>query len=461
MVETKNQKLEIFLFGLVQKSHDKKINIVNIILASLFAYFVLADYRTDLFTYLKLLLFILFFISTLFYSIKSVITILNNNKKKYLLIFFYVIVWFFINLEVLGLERDIRNVLSNLLLFSPVYIFDYFKYINRNNNIKFLFNINLFIILFVCVRGIITSTKIPNIMRFLAWGDIPVEFAEWRYLGIGGYGFAYSMVFISAGLVLLYTKLSNMQIKKVFFFKVIILSAIIILFSAQIEHQYTIAIALQCMLVLVIYIYNKQFANKKRLFKFLLIILLIISAMLYSEKIIVGNMFNYISEISSTLAPKGINFINSRFKQLSEFFLTDATSVEKLDGVTGRFYVYKLSFDTFIHNPLIGVISFRALDEGTDLWQANNLVGGHSMLLDSLARYGLIFTSILIILIWYLFKDLSRNYKNHNTSIWIISITFLIFSTVNLSLSPAIIMSIFYMFPLMLEYISIHQLKPK
>lgn len=224
------------------------------------------------------------------------------------------------------------------------------------------------------VTGITTTVgcmTYPDAARILASTETsqdPIA-VMYSWMNIGGYGFVYSMVLLYPFVVLAF------KMKRLRLIPMVILT--VMMFTTALAAEYTYAFMLlmisTMMLLLPRDISVKRFIT--------LIIVFAVAVFLFRTTIamIVTALGNYLG--NSTMVDK-INAI---------FLGKDA--VEGFDD--DRSALYMLSIESFLKNPLFG-----------SLPSGNALTGGHSFILDNLARFGLVGGGLMIFMyrgIWRVF----------------------------------------------------------
>ncbi|MHA6259954.1 hypothetical protein ACXYMX_08555 [Sporosarcina sp. CAU 1771] len=189
-------------------------------------------------------------------------------------------------------------------------------------------------------------------------------------LGIGGFGYIYSSVFICILSLFLVTKRIPKNNKT---YKVLSLMLFVLLGLMITQASYTIALLL--LFIGIILVLNIKGKKSLIVGVYFAIILLII------PKRIFGNFFINVSNIF-----KDNETLSIKFMDLAQGFLIGDAGVQ----TSYRLELYMISFKTFLSNPLFGI--YGPLGK-----QMNANIGGHSGWLDLMAFYG-IFGSIPLFL---------------------------------------------------------------
>lgn len=172
---------------------------------------------------------------------------------------------------------------------------------------------------------------------------------EYYSRGVGGYGFVYGCVFLIFGLSIWADKEKREPIR-VLLWILITLMLVMILFSS-----YTIAV-LFALIILVLSVYSR---SKRKEATAILVIFLLMAFLL------MGPILTVMHNVAQRI---GLDWIVKRTAQLIDAQKTGA--FEELS----RIKLYRESIDIFIKN----------------IWFGGTHTGGHSMMLDHLAQYGLL-----------------------------------------------------------------------
>ena len=217
----------------------------------------------------------------------------------------------------------------------------------------------------ICIVNNILSLKVlfenREISRLLAGAATLAQRQEYFGKGVGGYGHVYAMVFFT--IAALYWFLSTKdKMEKLFLFLFLITNYMFILFSS-----YTTAILLT--LILTVFAFTMKTESMKATIIFSVIVLIIL--LFGSELLNVGiNIANALQ----------LNFVAKHLSQLQA--LQNASDYLTLR----RSYFYTISWESFKSNPFTGGMS----------------AGGHSHLLDCLAKMGVFGLSFFVCL--YIFE---------------------------------------------------------
>ncbi len=257
-----------------------------------------------------------------------------------------------------------KNALvSFLLFFTGMIINHYYMYYKKNPVV--LGRVVFITLLFYFIASIQTYfglKQFPFAARELATGMSSLPTAYYS-LGIGGFGFVYSAVFIN---ILLLYFIFNKQSKGQRSFKILCLLIFCMITAMLVLASYATALLflfIGSMLVL--------FIRGKR--SFILAIFLSSLFLLIVPKEIFGQVF-----IHAAYLFDGNGVIQSKLFDLAQGFVSGNYG----DQTVGRGQLYLSSIHAFLHNPFFGIY-------GPFSNPFNTFVGGHSGWLDQLAYYGL------------------------------------------------------------------------
>lgn len=233
-------------------------------------------------------------------------------------------------------------------------------WIERTNNKEYgtkLLKVVLGCYLFTCITTYIGNVAFPALSRIK--NDDPLHEYVYKY-NVGGFGFAYEVLLLIPLFFFLY---NNNIIKK---WKAIVALAIIYLTLFKME--YTTAIVYSVFPVILFLMGEK--ASIKRL----ITIAMLAVAAFYALKPLLAELLYYLSTVIES-GDISVKFADMS-AQLSGQYLSDNSDLED------RQELMQESWDLFVANPLTGSGSYG---------------GGHSLILDFLARFGLIGAALLFL----------------------------------------------------------------
>lgn len=242
----------------------------------------------------------------------------------------------------------------------------------------------ILIVYFVCVTITCITTYygcglIPGAARLIATDidQTDPRFAQILNLNIGGFGFVYSNVLISVILIMLIKFRSEIHNKYIISFSILLLGLI---FASIIATEYTTALLLfTCSMVL--FLFSKVFRVKK-----MITVLAIFATLFLALKPVVADGLDYISQVIPS------EDVASRLNDLATSLKGEEISDES--DISYRQNFYQMSIDVIKSHPL-GAWGDRSA-----------IVGGHSYILDNLAKYGL----LGIFFIWLMLKRMYQLY---------------------------------------------------
>ena len=268
-----------------------------------------------------------------------------------------------------------------------------------------------FVYLFLCTVtvSVIATLAVVSVdndaARLLAGAASEEERQSYYRLGVGGYGFVYGCVFLVYGMIMLISRETKL-ILKVLLFSLTALTCIMIVFAS-----YTTAF-LMMLIAIILSFYAK---SKKKGATILFVIVVITVALLLNP------ILEYIQKLAMDM---DLYWISNRMGQL-----IGAEDSGSLEGLR-RTQLYLRSLDTFFEHPILG---------GTD-------IGGHSMVFDSMGRYGIFGMGFVAALIGWIVHLLNEA-KGRKGLIYLLLIALLTINTIDqISFIPIL----FFIFPIMI-----------
>lgn len=252
---------------------------------------------------------------------------------------------------------------------------------------KYLFRTTLPWILFMFLFGSISTyfgcLHYPMASRILATGAGKYDSSlhdMYKKMGIGGYDFIYSFVFILPSIMCL-IKSSNRIIYKSFLCVVILIGSICVLQSGYSTGILFMLIAFFCTLILLMSKSNNPYPS--------LIFMLSVLIVVWIYRLEIISFIGYIGD------SVGAYYVSTRMNQLGVALSTGG--VESLD----RFQLYHNAFVKFLDSPIFGELA-RESDLG--------LNSGHSEVLNYLEVYGIGGISF----VFFLIKSFTDSWKTIN-----------------------------------------------
>lgn len=305
-------------------------------------------------------------------------------------------------------ELHVTFVLTSFILFIVgIFLNYYYMYFNKNDLV--LGKIAFFTITFYFIASIQTyfgMKKYPFASRGLATGNDP-QSEIYLSLGIGGFSFVYSAVFIN--ILLLYFIVRNApEVKMVY--RYFCLIVFLVITTMLISASYTTSL-----LLLFIGTMIAVMIKGKKSFTFS-IILGSLFILLFPKEIIGYFLIDVANLFESN------NVLSTKFLDLAQGFISESFGTQ----TSGRAQLYLSSLETFLRNPLFGIY-------GPFGDAFNSKVGGHSGWFDILAYYGLFGSLPLFAVIYLNFRKQLKFYSNHPYYRFLLTaqILFILFGFIN------------------------------
>ena len=301
--------------------------------------------------------------------------IMKVFEKLFPLILLYVL-----NNVVRSSETSLVNIILNVmrLLVWPVGIAIMFKYncVSNAKRILFIFVICIAATMLTTYWGNLEFPGVSRAMAHLTSDGFADQVRFYQNFNIGGFDFIYTLPFLPPFAIYCFKMFSKKWLK---------LLAIVFVFILAItvyEAHYTTALVTSLMSVLLFLLPHK--ISMTRLIGYYIVMAFLV--FLCSSTISV-----FLSEASSA-TEAGV--YAERFQNMSDMM----TGTDIGEGNTAnRISLYQDSFFAFVDNPIVG-----------------GKAGGHSMILDMMARCGIFGLVILILGFSNLYKHYVSHYKNHD-----------------------------------------------
>ncbi|MFC7062335.1 hypothetical protein ACFQIC_10740 [Halobacillus seohaensis] len=327
------------------------------------------------------------------------------NMKIVFVLSIYVIFLFCVTLTSPDVSYTFKLFLQAFVLFSPVFLFQYFKSIKNDRLFKYLLIASGCGWLFFTIRSIFFLSANPGAARLLATNATAYD----NVLIGGGYSLAYGSAIIGVYLFDIYINkhVINKRLR-------VLILVIVILFAINIIKTESTITAISFFLGLMISIIYKglgwtELKNIKTRFKQIFIT----TCLVFISLIVVYNYEN-IGSIINNLTSSQSSAIEIRLNEIGR-------SMEyglKADYLESRFTKPFETLEVFFENPIIGVGYLVGFNE---LESKSLGVGNHSEWTDALAMMG-ITGGIPFLLIYYYGTKIERNYTKKIVSpAWIIT----------------------------------------
>ena len=316
---------------------------------------------------------------------------------------------------------DTSNTLFYILFFFWPFAYEFYS-IRALHIQKRIIKVSLFFFfvgMFFTYRGLMIY---PEAARTLA--NTSRDYATYyTSLGIGGYGFIYGLVFLTG--VVFFLILNNKFVKKIN--KLYIYTFFLLQVLVVVKANYTIALmflALNIFLVLI------AFNSKNPIITSFFLVF--IMTVLYVFKIQVADVFVYLA--------RTLNMQTPQLKLLELKNVLFAQNIYDLE----RFQRYFISLETFLNSPILG-----------SRGENNFLVGGHSEILDHLAKYGISgFLFLATILKSFKLQRIKIINRNQKLILLLVQLSFIMFAMINtFIIGYPIMMVVFFLNPLIFSAI--------
>lgn len=272
----------------------------------------------------------------------------------------------------------------------PLIIFEYYSSENKLNTVL-IKRAAVIMFLISAITTLYVLTTYPVAAKILAMSGSYVEEEKNFYLekGCGGYGFIYSSVLLAVPLMFSKEKSKVWKFVNVF-------TVILCLYTTLLS-QYTLALLISCIAIILAMFTAIKNTKNTFMIKLVFFAVFLIFA-LFLPKIL--------SILAQALVSTGNGGLSVRLNELATFMNTG----EQGYNLSGRTERYGMSLNLFLSKPIFGnQISGQAVK-----------YGGHSSVLDQLARYG-VFSAV-----WYFVFAIYNCRRNKDKSN-IVILTYLVF----------------------------------
>lgn len=307
------------------------------------------------------------FLTLLFLFFLKKPSLINERLIIYFgLLFTYLI---FLHNNLLNLDFCLRYILPYLFIYSTLH---FLLHQIAKKDLKRLAYFSFFIMILRSVTGIIVENFYPMAARSLTGGDDNIHlYDSLSKFGVGSYGYATGLIFIYPVLIALLKENKDKLIK------ICIVSFIIISIVYLIKTAFTTALIFSAFSILGAILLTK---NLKR--NILLIFFISITGIIINSKVVTDALLGYSKDIFIEN-----NVITTKINEIEESILYD----EPTGDIETRSYLYQKSINAFLSEPIFG----------TGL---ESTIGGHATWLDFLGMFGLLGTTLFILIFFTLFK---------------------------------------------------------
>lgn len=269
-------------------------------------------------------------------------------------------------------QLNYSNIVHLILpLFFISLIISFLKNRNDNSEKKFIIILSLSIIVIRSITGLYVESLYPTSARSMT-GDLLNDLEPLLMrLGIASYGFCTGLIFLYP-LFIFYLKIEG-PIK----YKIFIVIVISLTLYLNIQTAFTTAFIFSILAIIASILLSSDLKKNIIVVLFLIITLFVLN----SESTTI-----YLIEKSK------IWFSNNEVISIKINEIEESLKYDEAEGdISTRASLYKLSWNTFLQNPLFG--------SGNELE-----VGGHASWLDLLGLYGIFGTGLFLWLLFNLFK---------------------------------------------------------
>lgn len=278
-------------------------------------------------------------------------------------------------------------LVSFFLFFCGMLINQYYMYYLGETKILgkiAFFSISFYF--FASIQSMIGLKEYPLAARALATGIDPMQ-GIYLSLGIGGFGFVYSAVFINIALLYFILKKTpnSHRFSRVFCLIVFITNAAMLFAASYATSMLFMFIGTICVL----------FIKGKKSLVFSIILAFFFLVLFPKE--LIGHFL-----IEAATLFESNDVISNKFTDFAQGFISESFGSQ----TSTRSHLYLISLKTFLQNPLFGIY-------GPFGNSFNAQVGGHSGWLDLLAFYGLFGSVPLFTAIFLNFRKHLRYYEGH------------------------------------------------
>ncbi|MFW6015503.1 MAG: hypothetical protein ACOCRK_03635 [bacterium] len=307
----------------------------------------------------------------------------------------------------------------SLYQFTIPFIYIFFFYYSQNKNKKqmiYLIYICILYILIININTLIVNQSNFQVSRLLASSN----FEETYKLSspfIGDFPYIYSLVGISISMIGIYKYYHKLKSLKYLLFAILCIIVII-------RSQYMIALLITIFITIILLTVG-DIKSIKGIMRLMIFILAIISSYVF-----LGPLLGWLSQFVS--GP----LLAQRFEELSSVF-NGNTYIFSLT----RIRLYSNSINTFLNNVFFGVGEVSDYD----------IVGGHSQVLDTFARYGIFGGTCFIITISRAFVHVKSRLSGKMSVIYnYVMAAFFLQSIINLSYYDLQLTFYFFIIPMIL-----------
>lgn len=253
------------------------------------------------------------------------------------------------------------------------------------NSAKIIFGFYILHIIITMITTVIGLQTFPGASRDMGNGEFVANnqlYTVYLSLNIGGFDLAYTIVLLIPIICYLFRYSSEFKKSKT----LKLMASLLLVFSMYciLRMEYTTA------LLFSIFALTSLFTTEKTNIQKYLIFVFMVGIILYLSKGFLAQGLEYMSTIVESKE------IAVRFSDMASSISGQATS--EISDVDARQNAYMTSINTIISNPL-------------GIWLASSKTGGHSFLLDYIAKFGPIGLMLIIYMLHIVYKAFLKPYS--------------------------------------------------
>lgn len=343
-----------------------------------------------------------------FLIVGNILFLYLGNKEQFQSLFFsnklLILVLFSVSIFIKAMyflfhygDMTIYSLVDQFRIGFAVLITLYYFDLKDAHYFKYLIYLSIFILLVLSVYTLYALGKYPTLLRLLATGNsFPENVQNINAKLLLNYDTIYGLVFIC-----LYWIYTIRKSKDLF-----ITIPLILLFSYTIyKAAFSIAILIYAFGIFCMLLYKKKY----KLFLSFIVLFFII-------RVPIAKLFYNVA--------KSINpWIGVRLIQIADLL---SGKIDVNSELLERLTRIKISFQAFCRSPIIGMGGYYTTQNMTMRY-----IGGHSTLLDSFARYGLVFSSFYFSFFLFFFNYMKKEKVSPLITLSIPLFVLSIFNTMN------------------------------
>lgn len=365
---------------------------LSIFVFTIYITYAISAHRTDESNYIRFGLLFLWIVVSFLINPSAFLKIFKSKIIKiYLLFLILVFFQLVVSTSLFSMSKYIANL---LILFSPLYIYQYYSVIKNKRLLNLLFYISIFIWMLFVTRAISFYTLNPNAARRLIsdpniYDNIAIG---------GGYPIAIGSTILAVAMFSIINRVGVLK-KIIVVLLVILLSILIYMTQSTITFlAYIIAFGLYLLLSTISNRNGSISTTPTNIIKistylFLFLILLL------SLPILNTYLHNFLINSNTVIA--------RRLSSITELLSLNSNNLSD-NYLLSRLSFVQRSITVFLENPILGSGIHYAFD-----FQAGKAfgVGNHSEIFDILAIYGFVTGGVMLYLIYLSIKSYITSYS--------------------------------------------------